>query len=80
MKLVLSERAIGARAGPTGRSESLEKQLRYLLHNLHHSSLHAKKYDEACDIWQARINRSWRFYFQISGDTYVITGIIPHPK
>jgi hypothetical protein len=42
--------------------------------------LHAKKYDEANDIWQARVNRSWRFYFVIRGDEYVILSIIPHPK
>jgi hypothetical protein len=33
-------------------------------------SLRAKKYDEAQDYWQARVNRDWRFYFTI----------IPHPK
>jgi len=42
--------------------------------------LRAKKYDEARDIWQARINRDWRFYFQIDGDTYIILDVIPHPK
>jgi len=34
------------------------------------TSLHAKKYDEAQDIWQARVNRNWRIYFTIAGDTY----------
>jgi len=42
--------------------------------------LRAKKYDEANDVWQARVNRSWRFYFAIRGDEYVILSIIPHPK
>jgi hypothetical protein len=42
--------------------------------------MHAKKYDEAQDIWQARINRNWRFYFTITGDTYTIEDVIPHPK
>ena len=56
------------------------KQLGFLLGNLNHPSLHAKKYDEAKDIWQARVNRSWRFYFVIQGDEYVVLSIIPHPK
>ena len=48
-------------------------------------SRRAKKYDKANDIWQARVNRSWRFYFVIRGDEYVILSIIilsiiPHPK
>ena len=42
--------------------------------------LRAKKYGDANDIWQARVNRSWRFYFVIRGDEYVILSIIPHPK
>jgi plasmid maintenance system killer protein len=42
--------------------------------------LHAKKYDESKDRWQARVNRDWRFYFNIVGDTYVIRDVVPHPK
>jgi mRNA-degrading endonuclease RelE of RelBE toxin-antitoxin system len=56
------------------------KQLGFLLSGLAHPSLRAKKYDEANDIWQARVNRSWRFYFVIQGDEYVVLSIIPHPK
>ena len=51
-----------------------------LVANLNHPSLHAKKFSEAEDKWQARVNRSWRFYFRIVGDTYVVTGVIRHPK
>jgi mRNA-degrading endonuclease RelE of RelBE toxin-antitoxin system len=56
------------------------KQAAFLVANLHHPSLQAKKYNEADDKWQARVNRSWRFYFTIQGDTYIISDIIPHPK
>jgi len=52
----------------------------FLLTNLLHPSLHAKKYDEAKDLWQARVNKDWRFYFTIADDTYRIEKIIPHPK
>jgi hypothetical protein len=47
---------------------------------LHHPSLRAKKYSEGEDKWQARVNKSWRFYFKIVGDTYLIEDITPHPK
>jgi mRNA-degrading endonuclease RelE of RelBE toxin-antitoxin system len=57
-----------------------EKQLSFLLADLRHPSLRAKKYDLKRNIWQARVDRSCRFYFQIRGDTYVILRIIPHPK
>jgi mRNA-degrading endonuclease RelE of RelBE toxin-antitoxin system len=58
----------------------VKKQFGLLLGDLRHPSIRAKKYDESNDIWQGRVNRSYRFYFQIDGDDYVILAIIPHPK
>jgi plasmid maintenance system killer protein len=40
----------------------------------------AKTHDEARGIWQARVNRDWRFYFTIEGDEYHLQEIRPHPK
>ena len=57
-----------------------QKQAALLLQNLRHPSLRAKKYDEARDIWQARVNGGWRFYFEIEGDTYYLLNIRAHPK
>jgi plasmid maintenance system killer protein len=48
--------------------------------NLRHPSLRAKKYDERQDLWQARVNKDWRFYFLIRDDIYYIVDITPHPK
>ena len=56
------------------------KQVKFLEQNLLHPSLHAKKYDEAKDLWQARVNKDWRFYFTITDDTYRIEKVIAHPK
>lgn len=67
-------------AAPPAVQKAFDKQVRWLATNLHHPSLRAKKYDESHDIWQARVNRDWRFYFTIAGDTYCIEDIIPHPK
>ena len=58
----------------------VDKQLAALRRDLRHPSLRAKKYHEGDDIWQGRINRDYRFYFQILEDTYHILMIIPHPK
>jgi hypothetical protein len=55
------------------------KQLGFLLSNLRHPSLQAKKYSEREDIWQGRVTREWRFYFKIGDDEYVIVSIVPHP-
>ena len=65
---------------PVEVQRAFDKQSLLLLNNLLHPSLHAKKYDEAKDLWQARINRDWRFYFLIQDDTYLIVAIVPHPK
>jgi mRNA-degrading endonuclease RelE of RelBE toxin-antitoxin system len=81
MRIAFSERALESlREAPPNVRRSFEKQIRLLLQNLLHPSLHAKKYDEARDIWQARVNRDWRFYFTIAGDVYRIEKVIPHPK
>ena len=67
-------------AAPLPVQKAFIKQINLLLRNLHHPSLHAKKYDESQDRWQARINDDWRFYFTIVGDSYCILDVIPHPK
>jgi hypothetical protein len=51
-----------------------------LLQNLRHPSLHAKKYDEGKNRWQARVIRGWRFYFTIDDDAYTLLDITSHPK
>jgi mRNA-degrading endonuclease RelE of RelBE toxin-antitoxin system len=81
MKIVLSDRAVDSlKDAPVAVQRAFSKQLRFLADNLHHPSLHAKKYNEARDLWQARVTRDWRLYFLIAGDTYQIEDVIPHPK
>ena len=65
---------------PVKIQQQADKQLDLLSQNLRHPSLKAKKYDESQDLWQGRINKSYRFYFQIAGDTYIIIALIAHPK
>ena len=81
MNIVLSDRALIAIAGaPFAVRKAFRKQLGFLERDLLHPSLRAKKYDESRDLWQARVNRDWRFYFTIEGDTYRIQSITAHPK
>ncbi len=60
--------------------KKFDKQLAYLLNNLTHPSLHAKKFDETRGIWQARVARGIRFYFLIEHDTYILLDITKHAK
>ncbi|MDP2641305.1 MAG: hypothetical protein Q8P39_02050 [Candidatus Yanofskybacteria bacterium] len=55
------------------------KQLRFLLRDIRHPSLRAKRYDETREIWQARVDRNYRFYFLIEKDVYVLLDIRVHP-
>ena len=81
MRILLSEAAIESlRGAPPSVRKAFAKQLRFLEANLLHPSLHAKKYSESNDIWQARVTRDWRFYFTITDDTYRIEKVISHPK
>jgi mRNA-degrading endonuclease RelE of RelBE toxin-antitoxin system len=81
LNVLLSDRAVESlRYAPPNVRRAFEKQLRFLLTNLQHPSLHAKKYDQSKDLWQARVSRNWRFYFTIVNDTYRIEDVIAHPK
>lgn len=56
------------------------KQFTFLLHDYRHPSLNAKKYhDASVDLWQARIDKGYRFYFIVRSQQYVIVSIINHP-
>ena len=67
-------------AMPPTLQARVDKQLALLLQNLRHPSVRAKKYDEKNDIWQGRVTKDYRFFFQIKEDTYEIVSIGPHPK
>lgn len=81
MKLRSTERTSKDYKGlPMAVFKALGKQFRFLLCNLKHPSLHAKKYSEALTVWQGRVMRDWCFYFKIEGSGYVVLSIISHTK
>ena len=65
---------------PRSTQRKFDRQLGFLLNDIKHPSLRAKKYDKTQGIWQARVDRNWRFYFIIDNDAYYLIDIIPHPK
>jgi mRNA-degrading endonuclease RelE of RelBE toxin-antitoxin system len=81
MRIDFTDRVLDAlEDAPPAVHKAFRKQLRFLAENLHHPSLRAKKYDEARDIRQARVNDDWRFYFKIVDDTYRLENLKKHPK
>jgi hypothetical protein len=65
---------------PLTIQRAVDRRIALLVQNLRHPSLRAKKYDEVHDIWQARVNGGWRFYFTIEVDLYRLLSLLPHPK
>ena len=81
MRLFYTERFRRSYAdAPADVQRRCDKQLGLLVQDLRHPSLRAKKYDEARNIWQVRVSRSWRLYFIIEKDLYYLLDIMPHPK
>jgi len=79
MRLLYTERFRRSyETAPAHIQRAFQKQTRFLLQNLRHTSLRTKKYDK--NRWQARVDGGWRFYFRIEGDTYILLDLIPHPK
>jgi len=61
MKLRYSKQFLEQYAqAPVAVRRAFDRKSRFLLENFQHPSLRAKKYDEAHDIWQGRVNRNWR--------------------
>ena len=58
--------------------KKFQKQSDYLLQNFQHPSLQAKKYDKERNIWQARVDKKYRFYFLIEKDFYILLNIRKH--
>jgi mRNA-degrading endonuclease RelE of RelBE toxin-antitoxin system len=80
VKLVVTDRARKDYAGlPQAVQKRVTKQFAMLLKDKRYPSLHAKKYEGAGGVFQARTGRNYRFYFEIDGDAYVILTIVKHP-
>jgi len=66
------------RALPQLIKNQADKQFGLLLEDPHHPSLRIKKIKGHPTIWEGRITKSYRFTFQISGETYLLRRIGTH--
>ena len=65
---------------PVQIQKKARKQFGYLNEDFRHPSLNAKLYTGTENLWQARIDKSYRFYFYIIDPNYVVISLINHPK
>ncbi|MFZ2303959.1 MAG: hypothetical protein WAV98_04210 [Minisyncoccia bacterium] len=81
MEVILTEKAQTQFIALTkDLKKKARKQFSFLLQDYRHPSLNAKKYHEASgDLWQARIDKGYRFYFIVRGQQYIVVSIINHP-
>ena len=52
--------------------KQLDKQLLLFLENIDHSSLRIKKMKGHLIIWEGRINKNYRFTFEVKKNLYII--------
>lgn len=57
-----------------------QRILDYLKINLRHPSIKVKKKQGKGDIWEGRIDRFYRFTFEIEGNLIILRTIGPHDK
>lgn len=81
MRIKMAARAVRQyNALPAATRKKADKQFVLLLKNIRHPSLQAKKYKGYEDVWQARIDAAWRFYFHIVAHDYLVVSIVAHPQ
>lgn len=65
---------------PVHLRKKARKQFLYLAEDFRHPSLNVKKFQGNENLWQGRIDKSWRFYFHIIEPDYIIVSVVNHPK
>lgn len=63
---------------PSNIQKTTDKNLALLIDNSQHPSLRVKKMKDPRNIWEGRVTDSYRFTFQIKGDTCFLRRIGTH--
>ena len=79
MRLVFTKNFIrDYRNLPPPVQKTIDKQLEFLLSDSQHPSLNIKKMQDPRNIWEGRVSGSYRFTFQVEGDTYIMRKVGSH--
>ncbi len=66
---------------PQKTKNKVVKALAFIKRDSLHPSLRVKKMKpKKCGIWEARVDRFYRFTFQKEGDTIILRRVGPHDK
>jgi mRNA-degrading endonuclease RelE of RelBE toxin-antitoxin system len=63
---------------PSNIQKITDKNLALLIANSKHPSLHVKKMNDPRNIWEGRVTDSYRFTFQVKGETCFLRRIGAH--
>ncbi len=63
---------------PEYLQKTVDQKLRLFMGNPRHPSLAIKKMQDPRDIWEGRINRGYRFTFQIEGESCMLRRLGTH--
>lgn len=83
MKIELTQEATSDYLSlPVRVRRAFDKQVGFLMQDMRYPSLRAKKYVVRGnkELWQARVDRRYRFYFEVYEDHYLVLTIVDHPK
>ncbi len=58
--------------------KAFQKQIGFLLSGNNHPSLNLKKMQGQTDVWECRINKSYRFTFQVDNKTITLRTVGTH--
>jgi mRNA-degrading endonuclease RelE of RelBE toxin-antitoxin system len=65
---------------PLSIQRKVDKQIKFLLQDLRYPSIRAKKLEGFPDVWEGRVDRSYRFIFIIKNDVVTFIGVGPHDE
>lgn len=65
---------------PESIQGQVDRTLTLLEENPHHPGLRIHKRQGEKDVWQARVTRNYRLYFQMEGETITLLSISAHEK
>lgn len=80
MIITFTDKALkGYRKLPLATKKKADKQFKFVVNNMYYPSLNTKKM-EGVNLWEARIDRSYRFTFEKHKDEIILRTVGQHDE